>query len=227
MANSLKDALGLYATSGGQGKPALDVEAALDFMNEKLNVVRGMLHGFDYSDFMDGTPTERVSLIVNAQEFLLAKRDQDRVKDRFIREVLQLGKAYALSVPHPEALAVREEYRLPADGARGAQQARRHQHGPGAARRQAAVQRLVETRWPRTDDRRLAPRAEEAEPLDSVPEALEDIRGMPQKNLAVECSTSCCRRRAARGGGACSRGLSEKLEAAIGATRTAALRRRR
>ncbi|GGM59990.1 hypothetical protein GCM10008956_39600 [Deinococcus arenae] len=45
LANSLKDALGIYATSGGQGKPTLDVEAALDFMAEKLDVVRGILHG--------------------------------------------------------------------------------------------------------------------------------------------------------------------------------------
>ena len=50
-------------------------------MNEKLDVVRGMLHGFDYSDAWTAAHQAREP-IVNAQEFALAKWYHDRVKDR-------------------------------------------------------------------------------------------------------------------------------------------------
>lgn len=221
LANSLKDALGIYATSGGQGKPALDVEAALDFMNEKLDVVRGMLHGFDYSDFMDGTPTERVSLIVNAQEFLLAKRDQDRVKDRFIREVLQLGKAYALAVPHPEALAVREEIVF----LQTVRAALSKQDVTSTARARhdvnAAVQQLVEHAVAPDGVIDVFAAAGLKKPDLSIlsPKFLEDVRNMPQKNLAVELLDKLLRdevRARGRRNAVQSRAFSEKLEAAIG-----------
>lgn len=219
LANSLKDALGIYATSGGQGKPTLDVEAALDFMVEKLDVVRGILHGFDYSDFMGGTPTERVSLIVNAQEFVLAKRD--KAKERFIREVLQLGKAYALAVPHPEALAVREEVvflqtvraALSKQDVTSTAQARHDVN--------AAVQQLVEQAVAPDGVIDVFAAAGLKKPDISIlsPKFLEDVQNMPQKNLAVELLDKLLRdevRARSRRNAVQSRAFSEKLEAAIG-----------
>ncbi|GGM51990.1 DEAD/DEAH box helicase [Deinococcus arenae] len=219
LANSLKDALGIYATSGGQGKPTLDVEAALDFMAEKLDVVRGILHGFDYSDFMGGTPTERVSLIVNAQEFVLAKRD--KAKERFIREVLQLGKAYALAVPHPEALAVREEVvflqtvraALSKQDVTSTAQARHDVN--------AAVQQLVEQAVAPDGVIDVFAAAGLKKPDISIlsPKFLEDVQNMPQKNLAVELLDKLLRdevRARSRRNAVQSRAFSEKLEAAIG-----------
>lgn len=219
LANSLKDALGIYATSGGQGQPTLDVEAALDFMAEKLDVVRGILHGFDYSDFMGGTPTERVSLIVNAQEFVLAKRD--KAKERFIREVLQLGKAYALAVPHPEALAVREEVvflqtvraALSKQDITSTAQARHDVN--------AAVQQLVEQAVAPDGVIDVFAAAGLKKPDISIlsPKFLEDVQNMPQKNLAVELLDKLLRdevRARSRRNAVQSRAFSEKLEAAIG-----------
>ncbi len=107
LANSLKEALRVYADSDGQGQPARDFEQALEKMQEKLDVVRGMLHGFDYSDFSGAIPTERVTLISSGQDFVLGK--SEKTKERFIRETLLLGQAYALSVPHPDALSIRDE----------------------------------------------------------------------------------------------------------------------
>ncbi|WP_022803245.1 type I restriction endonuclease subunit R [Deinococcus ficus] len=219
LANSLKEALGIYATSGGQGKPALDVEAALEFMTEKLDVVRGMLHGFDYSDFMGGTPTERVSLIVNAQEFVLAKRD--KVKERFIREVLQLGKAYALAIPHPEALAVREEIvflqtvraALSKGDLTKTTQARHDVN--------AAVQQLVEQAVAPDGVIDVFAAAGLKKPDISIlsERFLADVQNMPQKNLAVELLDKLLRdevRARGRRNAVQSRAFSEKLEAAIG-----------
>lgn len=106
LARSLKEAMRVYVDSGS-AEPQRNFDKAVDKMLEKLDVVRGILHGFDYSDFMGGTPAERVSLIIEAQDFLVGKREA--VKERFIRETLLLGQAYALAIPHPEAVALREE----------------------------------------------------------------------------------------------------------------------
>ena len=219
LANSLKEALGLYATSGGQGKPTLDIEAALDFMNEKLDVIRGMLHGFDYSDFAGGVPTERVSLIVNAQEFILAK--PDRVKERFIREALQLGKAYALAMPHPEAMDIREEVVF----LQTVRAALSKQEVSSTAQTRhdlnAAVQQLVEQAVAPGGVIDVFAAAGLTKPDISVlsESFLAEVSQMPQKNLAVELLEKLLRdevRSRSRKNAVQSRSFSEKLEDAIG-----------
>ena len=48
-------------------------------MLEKYEICRGLLHGFDHSRWIGGTPAERVSLLPAAQEHILA---QENGKDR-------------------------------------------------------------------------------------------------------------------------------------------------
>jgi type I restriction enzyme, R subunit len=219
LANSLKDALGIYADSGGQGQPTQNLDAALELMQDGLGIVRGIMHGFDYSDFAGGTPTERVSLIVEAQEFILAKRES--VKERFIKAVLDLGKLYALAMPHPEALEIREEIvflqtvraALSKKEVSITVQARHDLN--------AAIQQLVE--------RSVAPggvidifaAAGLQKPNISILSEtfLEDVGKMPQKNLAVELLEKLLNeeiRTRSRKNITQSRAFSEKLEAAIG-----------
>ena len=66
----------------------------------------GLFHGFDRSAWIDGTPTERLSLLPAAQEHVLA---QENGKDRLLGSVRELSQAFALAVPHEEALAIRDE----------------------------------------------------------------------------------------------------------------------
>lgn len=218
LAQSLKEALGIYASSGGEGKPTLDVEAALDLMHEKLDIVRGMLHGFDYSEFAEGTPTERVSLIVNAQDFILGKRE--KTKERFIHEVLALGKAYALAIPHKDALDVREEVvflqtvraALSKQDITTTAQARHDVN--------AAIQQLVEQAVAPEGVIDVFAAAGLKKPDISIlsENFLADVKEMPQKNLAVDLLEKLLRdevRTRSRKNAVQSRAFSEKLEDAI------------
>src|SRR5690625_7174210 len=49
--NELKQALKIYTDSKGKGTPALKAEQAFEIVLEKLHIIRGMLHKFDYSGF--------------------------------------------------------------------------------------------------------------------------------------------------------------------------------
>ena len=75
-------------------------------MLEKYEVCRDLFHGFDYSGWIDGTSAERVSLLPGAQEHILA---QENGKDRCLRAVRELSQAFALAVPHEEAIGIRDD----------------------------------------------------------------------------------------------------------------------
>jgi type I restriction enzyme, R subunit len=75
----------------------------------KLVLVRDMwLTGFDWSKSTSGTPVERLALLPAAQEHILR---QENGKDRCIRAVRELSQAFALAVPHAEALSIRDTWR--------------------------------------------------------------------------------------------------------------------
>lgn len=103
---SLKQALNFYAESGGKGMPAENQIRATEILIEKIEVVRQMLHGFNYSRFFDSNVKEKLSIILQAENHILGLHDG---KGRFIKEVSLLGQAYALSKPSDEAINNAEE----------------------------------------------------------------------------------------------------------------------
>ena len=106
LAHELKRALATYTESGGTGKTTVDQSEAVAVMLEKYEVCRDLFHGFDYSGWIDGTPSERVSLLPEAQEHILA---QENGKERGLRAVGELSQAFALAVPHDEAMRIRDD----------------------------------------------------------------------------------------------------------------------
>ncbi|QRN85821.1 type I restriction endonuclease subunit R [Clostridia bacterium] len=106
IATNLKKALGFYAESGGKGVPAETHQRAVEIMLEKLEVVRGILHGFDYSTFFSSAVRDKLSLILKAEDFILGV---DEGKNRYVREVSLLGQAYALAKPDPATFENAEE----------------------------------------------------------------------------------------------------------------------
>jgi type I restriction enzyme R subunit len=106
LADSLKQALAVYSQSGGKGRAAIDQSEAIAKMLELYEVCQGLFHGFDYSRFLSGTASQRMSLLPYAEQHIL---EQDDGKDRLIQAVLQLSKAFALAVPSDEAMAIRDE----------------------------------------------------------------------------------------------------------------------
>ena len=108
LADELKRALATYTEAGGSGRTAIDQSEAVALVREKVEICRGLFHGFDYRRWLDpqANGRERLALLPYAQEHILALEEG---KPRLLRAVADLTKAFALAVPHPEALALRDE----------------------------------------------------------------------------------------------------------------------
>ena len=65
-----------------------------------------ILHGFDYSKHLAGKPAERVQLVKNTADYIIP---QENGKSHYLSSVSALSRAFALSVPHEKAMALREE----------------------------------------------------------------------------------------------------------------------
>ncbi|MDX1963934.1 MAG: type I restriction endonuclease subunit R [Pirellulales bacterium] len=106
LADQLKQAISLYTDSGGKGEPTFDADQAIAVMLEKYQVARDMLHGFDWSLWVDGKPTERLTLIPAGQEHILR---QEEGKIRFTQAVTELSRAFALCAASDEAAEIRDD----------------------------------------------------------------------------------------------------------------------
>ncbi|MFC4861235.1 type I restriction endonuclease subunit R [Pseudomonas sp. MAHUQ-62] len=102
IANELKAALKEYTASKGRGRPTVDAHEAYSVLEEKLDVLRSLLHGFDYSDFLTGGH----KLLAGAANHVLGLEDG---KKRFADNALAMSKAFTLCCTLDEAKAVREE----------------------------------------------------------------------------------------------------------------------
>ena len=108
IAADLKQALSFYADAGGQGDPTLAQEQAVQKMLEKLEVVSAMYHDFAYEHYFDADTSQKLSLILAAEEHILSF-DTDKGKKRYINEVAALSQAFAIAIPHEQAIAVKDE----------------------------------------------------------------------------------------------------------------------
>ena len=106
IAHELKLALATYTESGGKGRTAVPQEEAVAAMLGKYEVCCGLFHGFDWSKWVSGTPAERLALLPNAQEHILKQEDG---KERLMKAVTDLSRAFALAVPHEEAMRIRDD----------------------------------------------------------------------------------------------------------------------
>lgn len=109
IASDLKEALSFYSDAGGKGDPAQAQEQAVSLMLEKLEVVSQMFHGFPYENFFDAGTSQKLSLILAAEEHILGLEDGKR---RYINEVTALSQAFAIAVPHEQAMDVKDEVAL-------------------------------------------------------------------------------------------------------------------
>jgi type I restriction enzyme R subunit len=184
LAQELKQALATYTESGGTGRTALDQDEAVTVMLEKHEVCCAMLHGFDWSKWTTGSPQERLGLLPPAQERILS---QENGKDRFVTAVRELSQAFALAVPHERALGIRDDVAF-----FQALQAVLSKRAPGDARSDEELDHAV---------RQIIARAVSPEGVIDIfaaaglqkpdisilsDEFLAEVRGMPQRNLAIE-----------------------------------------
>nr|MBP9870414.1 type I restriction endonuclease subunit R [Nitrosomonas sp.] len=106
IASDLKEALSFYSDAGGKGDPTLLQEQAVQLMLEKLEVVAAMYHGFAYQDYFAADTAKKLALILAAEDHILGLDDG---KKRYINEVAALSQAFAIAIPHEQALDVKDE----------------------------------------------------------------------------------------------------------------------
>ncbi len=106
IAQDLKKALSVYTSSGGKGKIEFDQEEAVAKMEELYEIVVDLFHGFDYKKFFGLQPREKLNFLLDATDFVLGL---DKGQERFSTNVSNLSKAFAISVPNPKALAIRDD----------------------------------------------------------------------------------------------------------------------
>ncbi len=184
LAHEMKQALATYTESGGKGKTALGQVEAVAVMKEKYEVCCELFHGFDRSLWKSGKPGERLALLPAAQEHILA---QENGKDRLLKAVSELSKAFALAVPHEDALRIRDDVAF-FQAVRAALAKRAPAEERPEEELDHAVRQII--------SRAIAPEgvidlfaaAGLKKPDLSIlsDEFLAEVRGMPQKNLAVE-----------------------------------------
>ena len=188
LADELREALHIYTQSGGTGATAIDQNEAVRLLLTKYEIVRAMFHGFDWSLWAGGTAGQRLGLLAAALEHILA---QPEGKPRLLQNVRDLSQAFALAVPHPTALDMRDDIAF-FQAVRATLVKEIDESGDGRrqtpADREAAIRQLV--------SRAIAP----GEVIDVFADAglprpdisilddafLQSVRDLPQKNLAVE-----------------------------------------
>jgi type I restriction enzyme R subunit len=149
-----------------------------------VEICRGLFHGFDSSRWLDGTAPERVSLLPAAQDHILRLEEG---KDRLLRTVSDLSKAFALAVPADEALAVRYEV-----GFYQAVRAALAKSAVGERRTDAeldhAIRQIISGAVASEEVVDIFAAAGLKKPDISIlsDEFLAEVRGMPHRNLAVE-----------------------------------------
>ncbi len=92
MAAELKSALSQYTKRDQDKIP--DLGQALSIAIEKLEIMRDMLYGFDYSDFFGVDDSVRLAVIANGVNFALGMEEDEQKS--FIREATALSQAETL-----------------------------------------------------------------------------------------------------------------------------------
>ena len=184
LADELRRALATYTEAGGTGKTAVDQAEAVAMMLAKHEVCVALFHGFDWSRWLTGTAGQKLSLLPAAQEHILAQEDG---KSRLLRAVTELSQAFALAVPHEEALRIRDDVgffqAVRAVLAKGVPGERKTDEELDHAIRQIISKAMVSDE---VIDIFAAAGLKKPDISILSDEFLAEVRGMPQRNLAVE-----------------------------------------
>ncbi|HEC88906.1 MAG TPA: type I restriction endonuclease subunit R [Thermoplasmata archaeon] len=180
----LKKALADYTVSGGRGKPTIDQDEAVAIMLEKYEIVQSMFHGFAYKQFFELEAKERISFIPKAMEHILQQEDG---KERYIRHVTALIRAFSLAVPHEKAMEIKEEVgffqAIKNALVKNTSTKMRYQEELDSAIKQILSKAIISDR---VIDIFAAAGLKKPDISILSDEFLEEVRGMPEKNLAFE-----------------------------------------
>jgi len=187
LADALRKALANYSEGGGRGEIKYDQREAVAIMQEKLEICRDLFDGFDYTPYLKGTQQEKLHFAPLAEEHIV---QQEEGKDAFVKGVVALSRAFALAVPQPEAIAARDEVaffqHVKASLVKHTVTSLRPEEELSAAVRQIVSKAIAPDR---VIDILEVVGIDKPELSILSDEFLAEVRGMPQRNLAVEVLT--------------------------------------
>lgn len=196
LAEMLKRALADY-TEGDRDETGIPVEEVVEKLQETIEIVRAMLHGFDYSKFFTGRADERLAVLASAKEFIL---EQDRkapknpdskepdAKTRYMNAVAKLTRLFALAVTHEDALALRDEIAFFQGVRAGFVKLTTGGRGKTQEEMDSAIRQLISKAVASEQVIDIFAAAGLKKPDISIlsDEFLAEIQGMPHRNLALE-----------------------------------------
>jgi type I restriction enzyme R subunit len=106
LATRLQEALHVYRANEGEGDIKIDQAVAAKEAVIRHELCSAIFDGFDFSSWVVASPPQRVSMLKAAADHVLAREGG---KDGYLQAVTELSKWFALAVPHPEALAIRDD----------------------------------------------------------------------------------------------------------------------
>jgi type I restriction enzyme R subunit len=183
LAAELKKALAEY-TEADREQTGIPQEQAVAVLLEKFEIVSAMFHGFDYSDYFGNNAGKRMAILLPALDHILKQEDG---KKRYMRAVSDLSKAFALAVPHEKALAIRDRV-----GFFQAVRARFAKLTPEQEKTKedldSAIRQIVSRAVASDQVVDIFAAAGLKNPDISIlsDEFLEEVRGLPYRNLALE-----------------------------------------
>lgn len=183
LAAELKKALADYSEADRK-ETGIDQEQAAELFLEKFEIVAAMFHGFDYSKSLAGTAQQRLAGIPAAMEHILKQEDG---KKQFLQAVSELSKAFALAVPNEKALA-RQDHVGFFQAVRAGLAKATITEGKTAEDLDTAIRQIVSRAVASDKVVNIFEAAGLKTPDISIlsDEFLEEVRGLPHKNLAVE-----------------------------------------
>lgn len=93
IAENLKRALAEY-TESDKKTTGVDADVAANTLLEKFDLIKELLYGHDYSKFFTGKPSEKLQAIAETMDYIIELR-QDRKND-YIKLVTEMSRAYSL-----------------------------------------------------------------------------------------------------------------------------------
>ncbi|PPB79443.1 type I restriction enzyme R subunit [Albidovulum inexpectatum] len=237
IAQSLKNALGQYSESDRR-QAGIDEAEAVAEMLKRYEVVRDHFHGFDYSQALNGEPSDRLRTLAAAMNWILERQHAAAAKEadeearkkalrRYQDDVLALSKAFALAAASEEAQTIRDEVGF-FQAVRVALVKATQGTGGSAADKRLAVQQIIDRSVVSTEIVDILSAAGLKSPDISIlsDEFLAEVRQMEQKNLALEALKKLLNdeiRSRARSNVVESKKFSERLEQAVARYHTNAI----
>ncbi len=197
IAQNLKAALSQYSRPD-QDKTGIDESEAIAVLLEKYEIVSAMFHGFDYRSALNGSTSERLTMMAGALEWILNKQQEWATAEskpeakkeahrRFANAVLALSRAFALASSSDEARRLREEVGF-FQAIRTALVKSRSDVSESRQDRELAIQQIVSRAVVSTEIVDILAAAGIQSPDISIlsDEFLAEVQQMDKKNLALE-----------------------------------------